>query len=80
MLRIYIIGIVILIIAVLANALIVQLGWKSWYNFIQMLSNSGSSAISELSLVDILWLFFGYPFVLGFAYSIGDQLYKLIFG
>lgn len=80
MLRIYIIGIVILIIAVLANALIVQLGWKSWYNFIQMLSNSGSSAISELSLVDILWLFFGYPFVLGFAYWIGDQLYKLIFG
>ena len=79
MLRIYIIGIAILIVAVLANALIVQLGWKSWYNFIQMLSSSGSSAISELSIIDVLWLFFGYPFVLGFGYWIGDKLYKLIF-
>lgn len=77
MLRIYIIGIAILIIAVLANAIIVQIGWKSWYNFIQMLSSSGTSAVSELSIIDVLWLFFGYPFVLGFGYWIGDNIYKL---
>lgn len=77
MLRIYIIGIAILIVAVLANAIIVQIGWKSWYNFIQMLSSSGTSAVRELSIIDVLWLFFGYPFVLGFGYWVGDSIYKL---
>lgn len=79
MIRIYLIGITILIIAILANAVIVQLGWKSWYNFIELSSSSGSSAFNQLSIIDVLWLFFGYPFVLGFGYWIGDQFYKLLF-
>lgn len=79
MIRIYIIGVTILIVAIVANAIIVQLGWKSWYNFIQLLSSSGTSAFGNLSVIDVLWLFFGYPFVLGFGYWIGNQLHKLLF-
>ena len=79
MLRIYIIGIAILIIAIVANGVIVQLGWKSWYNFLQILSSSGTSGFNQLSFIDVVWLFFGYPFILGFGYWTGDQIYKLIF-
>ena len=78
MLRIYIIGITILIIAIIANGIVLKIGIKSWYDFLSLLSNSGISAFSKLSLFDYLWLFVGYPFVLGFGYWIGDEIYKLI--
>lgn len=78
MLRIYIIGIFILIIAILANGVIVKLGLKSWYDFIKLLSDQGSTAFSELRLIDYLWLIVGYPLVLGFGYWIGDKLHYLL--
>jgi len=77
MMRIYIIGITILIIAILANAIIVRVGLKSWYDFIELLTNVGTNAFSKISLLDYLWLFVGYPFALGFGYWMGNQLYKL---
>ncbi len=80
MLKLYIIGICILIIAILANAIIVKIGLKSWYDFIQLLSESGKQAFTKLTVMDFFWLLIGYPFVLGLGYYLGLKLYEIIFG
>lgn len=79
MLRLYIIGLAILVIAIIANAIIVKLEIKSWYDFIELLTQNNSSAFKILSLIDYIWLFIGYPIVLGIGYWIGDKIYQLIF-
>ncbi len=65
-------------IAILANAIVLKLGIKSWYDFINLLTSSGTSAFSKLSIIDYLWLFIGYPLVLGCGYWIGDKIHHLI--
>ncbi|WP_422107640.1 DUF7672 family protein [Winogradskyella sp.] len=77
MMRLYIIGLTILIIAILANGLILKFGMISWYDFISLLSKSGSNAFSKLSIIDYLWLFIGYPLTLGFGYWLGEKIYSL---
>lgn len=79
MLKIYIIGICILIIAIIANTLIVNIGLKSWYDFINLLSEHGSPAFSKLKILDYIWLFLAYPLVLGFGYLIGSKCYNWFF-
>lgn len=79
MLKIYSIGLGILIIAILANGIIVKIGLKSWYDFITLLSQLGITAFSKLSVFDYLWLCIGYPFVLGLGYLLGLKIYNLIF-
>jgi hypothetical protein len=79
MLRLYIIGIAILIIAILANGLVLKLGITSWYDFINRLSDNGLSAFKKITIIDYLWLFIGYPLVLGLGYWLGAYLYKQIF-
>jgi hypothetical protein len=78
MFKIYIIGICVLIIAIVANGLIVKLGLKSWYDFIDLLGQNGWSALKQIGLIDYLWLFIGYPLVLGFGYILGTKLYNLL--
>ena len=77
MLRLYLIGICILIIAILANAIVLKLGIKTWYDFIGLLSNNGWSAFSKIEFLDYLWLFIGYPFILALGYILGDKLSHL---
>lgn len=79
MLKLYIIGVFILIVAIIANAIIVKIGIKSWYDFIELLSEYGKSAFSKLSILDYLWLLIGYPFILGLGYYSGLKVYLLIF-
>ncbi|MDY2587870.1 DUF7672 family protein [Winogradskyella aquimaris] len=79
MLRLYIIGIAILIIAILANGIIIKLGINSWYGFIELMSKQGLSAFNSISIIDALWLFIGYPIVLGLGYWLGDKIYSFIF-
>ena len=79
MIRFYCIGISILLIAVLANGIVIKLGIKSWYNFLELMSTYGFSAFKNISLIDYFWLFIGYPFVLAFGYWIGDKIHQLIF-
>lgn len=79
MLRLYIIGIAILIIAILANGIIIKLGLKSWYDFIELLSKNGISAFTSLAFIDFIWLFIGYPLILGLGYWVGDKVYSFIF-
>ncbi len=80
MLRIYTIGIFILIIAIVANAIALKLNITTWYDFINAITKNGNSVFDTLPIIDYLWLFIGYPLVLGFAYWIGDQLFQLLFG
>jgi hypothetical protein len=75
MLRLYIIGLAILVIAILANATVLKLGITSWYDFITSLTKNGSKAFSQLGIIDYLWLFVGYPLVLGCGYWVGDKIY-----
>ena len=77
MLRIYLIGIAILIVAIIANA-IVKVDLKSWYGFIEFVTAIGTSAFEKLSFLDYVWLFIGYPLVLGFGYWVGNEFSKLI--
>ncbi len=79
MIRLYIIGIFILIIAIAANGLVIKLGMTSWYDLFSLLQELGSGAFKQLSVLDYLWLFVGYPLVLGCGYWIGDYVHKLIF-
>jgi hypothetical protein len=79
MLRIYIIGVSVLIIAIIANGIVMKLGIKSWYDFIELIQNHGSSAFGKLSVLDYVWLFVAYPLTLGFGYWIGDKIYQIIF-
>tara|TARA_R110002096_G_scaffold118987_4_gene257635 strand:+ start:314 stop:619 length:306 start_codon:yes stop_codon:yes gene_type:complete len=79
MVKIYIIGLCILIIAIIANAIVVRLGIASWYGFINLLNEEGIKTFRIISIIDYLWLFLGYPLVLGFGYVVGIRLYNLIF-
>ncbi|MEM1002613.1 MAG: hypothetical protein AAGH46_08190 [Bacteroidota bacterium] len=77
MIRLYIIGISILIVAILANAIAIKLGIKTWYDFLGQISNDSLSGVKSLSAIDFIWLFILYPLSLGVAYWIGDEIYKL---
>jgi hypothetical protein len=79
MIRLYLIGLAILIIAIVANAMVIKLGIKSWYDFIEMLTQQGMTAFKNLSIIDYIWLFIGYPMVLGFGYWLGDKIHSVIF-
>jgi hypothetical protein len=67
-------GLMILIIAILANFLATQLGLKTWYDFLNQWGNEDA-----LSLKDGLWLFVLYPLILGCSLLIGNMLWKSIF-
>ncbi len=64
-------GLMILIVAIFANFLATQLGHKTWYDFLNQLSNGNA-----LSLKDGLWLFVFYPFILGCSLLIENMLWK----
>jgi hypothetical protein len=78
-LKLYIIGICILIIAIIANVVVINIGLKSWYDFIDLLRNHGSEAFIKLQILDYFWLFLGYPLVLGCGYLIGSKCYSWFF-
>ncbi|MDX1472383.1 MAG: hypothetical protein R3213_12865 [Flavobacteriaceae bacterium] len=79
LIKLYIIGVCILIVAIIANAVIEWLNIASWYDFIESLQIDGKEAFSKLSLVDYLWLFIFYPLTLGAGYYLGVKLHELIF-
>tara|TARA_Y100001954_G_C15553946_1_gene475227 strand:- start:207 stop:443 length:237 start_codon:yes stop_codon:yes gene_type:complete len=77
MLRIYIIGLSILVFAIIINVLVSKFGLSTWYDFGQELSNSGANAIKETGVVNLIWLFLLYPICLGLAVIIGEKIYGL---
>tara|TARA_B100000927_G_scaffold52555_1_gene39590 strand:- start:287 stop:523 length:237 start_codon:yes stop_codon:yes gene_type:complete len=76
MLRIYIIGVCILIIAIIANVIIGKVGLSTWYDFGPQFFKRGFVVVKEVGFLSSLWLFFLYPLVLAFGYILGDFIYK----
>jgi len=74
LIKLYVMGLMILIIAILANFLATQLGLRTWYEFLNQWGNGDA-----LSLKDGLWLFVLYPLILGCSLLIGNMLWKSIF-
>jgi len=79
MLKLYIIGLAILVTAILANFLASKLGLLSWYDFLNLLADRGSEGLKTVRLFDYLWLFILYPLALGLGYWLGIKLFQLIF-
>ena len=75
LIKLYVMGLMILIIAILANFLATQLGLKTWYDFLNQWGNGDA-----VSLKDGLLLFVLYPLILGCSLLIGNMLWKSIFG
>ena len=74
MFRLYIIGVLILIIAILSNFIVSKLGVATWYDF---LNNIAKNEPNNYSIIDYLWLFILYPLVLGSGFFLGDLVYNL---
>tara|TARA_B100001142_G_scaffold329907_1_gene395035 strand:+ start:9211 stop:9447 length:237 start_codon:yes stop_codon:yes gene_type:complete len=77
MLRIYIIGVCILLIAIIANIIVGKFGISTWYDFGSQFFKRGFLVIKEVGLFNSIWLFIAYPLVLGLGYIIGDKIYNL---
>ena len=78
MIRIYFIGLFILITAILANILAVKLQLKSWYDLLNGLANS-KSYWELITFKDSLWLFLVYPLVLGLGAVFTNFIYLKLF-
>jgi hypothetical protein len=75
MIKIYLIGIIILVTAILLNGVINKLGVLGWYDFINLLVDKETAPSRKVHILDILWLFIAYPFLLGLAGVGGNYLY-----
>ena len=78
MLKIYCIGIIVLLIAILANVLASVIGVMSWYDAVTGLQKNGWASLKDWSWKDYVWLFVLYPVILGAAAYYGLKLYELI--
>ena len=78
MIRIYFIGLFILITAIIANFLAVKLQLKSWYDLLNGLANS-KSYCELITFKDSLWLFLVYPLVLGLGAVFANFIYLKLF-
>ena len=78
MIRIYFIGLFILITAIVANILAVKLQLKTWYDLLNGLANS-KSYWELITFKDSLWLFLVYPLVLGLGAVFANFIYLKLF-
>jgi hypothetical protein len=76
MIKIYILGLVVLVSAILFNGLAVKLNLVSWYDFLNRAIASGSKVWQTLRFVDLLWLFFVYPMLLGLSCKLAMLIAK----
>ena len=77
MLRMYIIGVCVLFIAIIANVIIGKIGLSTWYDFGPQFFKRGFVVIKEVGFLSSIWLFFLYPIVLALGCIIGDKIYNL---
>jgi len=76
--RIYIIGILILLGAILANLIATKLNLKSWYDLFLGLSEN-SNYWNQIRIIDGIWLILIYPLSLGISAYIGNIIYQKLF-
>ena len=77
MFRIYLIGISILIIAIIANLIASKIGLATWYDFGPEFFMRGLIVVQEIGFISTFWLFILYPIILAFGYLIGNGIYNL---
>ena len=77
MLRFYIIGVCILLIAIIANIIVGRLGISTWYDFGPQFFKRGFIVLKEVGFFSSVWLFILYPLVLALGYIVGDKIYNL---
>jgi len=78
MIKLYIDGVCILLVAILANLLASKLQVQSWYSFLTEWNEKGGSVWGRLSMLDWLWLFLIYPILLGLAVLLGRFIAKMM--
>lgn len=78
MLKIFFIGLTILVSAIVLNGLVSKLGIAGWYQALQMLSEKGNKTFTSLRWIDYAWLFFFYPFLLGGSSKLGEYVWNLV--
>jgi len=78
MIKLYIDGVCILLVAILANLLASKLHLQSWYGFLTEWSEKGGSVWGRLLFRDWLWLFFAYPVMLGLSVPLGRFVVKML--
>lgn len=61
------------------NGVINKLGVLGWYDFINLLADKETVPAKKVGIIDILWLFVAYPFLLGLAGVSGNYLYTWLF-
>lgn len=71
MIRVYLIGVFILVVAILANFVASKLQLITWYDFLKGLTTS-SNYWDGIRIKDGLWLFVAYPFILGLSALVGE--------
>ena len=76
--RLYVIGILILLGAILANITATKLNLKSWYDLFVGASEN-SNYWSQIRIIDFLWLIIFYPLFLGFSAYFGNLIYQKLF-
>jgi hypothetical protein len=50
-----------------------------WYDFLSLLVDKETAPARKVRIIDILWLFIAYPFLLGLAGVGGNYLYTWLF-
>ena len=78
MIKLYIDGLCILLVAILANLLASKLQVQSWYSFLTEWSEKGGTVWGRLHIWDWLWLFLAYPVLLGLAVPLGRLIAKAL--
>ena len=80
MTKLYFIGVIILLTAIISNTIAGFFNFNTWYNFSNISIEKGSfiEALKSQNIKDIFWLFFIYPLLLGFGYLISEKLFNII--
>jgi len=80
MIKIYVIGLVILFGAIVLNIIAAKLELMSWYDLLQQLPVKGNNVFTIMRIWDYLWLFIGYPFLLGCCGYAAEMMIKYWWG
>jgi hypothetical protein len=67
MLRLYVAGLIVLLAAIVLNVVVARTGVLGWYDFLLQIQRVGLREGIQVRTIDAVWLFVGYPFLLGLA-------------
>jgi arginine exporter protein ArgO len=77
--KIFLVGLVILVGAIVINALAAALGLSTWYTFLSGITQHGLlPSLRQARLVDLLFLFILYPVGLGSLAALAERLTRFL--